>query len=47
MTKKQFVLNIIFFLPLLILNFFAYGIEGDIRLVEMLQKYSKKYLTHS
>lgn len=45
MTKKQFVLNIIFFLPLLILNFFAYGIEGDIRLIKMLQKYSKKYLT--
>jgi len=47
MTKKQFILNIIFFLPLLILNFFAYGIEGDIRLIKMLQKYSKKYLTHS
>jgi len=47
MTKKQFILNIVFFLPLLILNFFAYGIEGDIRLIKMLQKYSKKYLTHS
>ena len=45
MTKKQFYLNIILFIPLMVINFFAYGITGCIDLVKMLNEYSKKYLT--
>lgn len=43
MTKNQFITNVIFFIPLLILNFFSYGIQGDIELVLTLKKYAKKY----
>ncbi len=45
MTKKQFYLNIILFIPLVVINFFAYGVTGYIDFVKMLKKYSKKYLT--
>ena len=34
MTRTQFILNIIFFLPLLVVNFFAYGVDGCIRFVK-------------
>ena len=44
MTKMQFIGNIILFIPLFILNFFAYGIEGDVRMVQEMQRYAKKYL---
>ena len=44
MTKTQVILNIIFFIPLLVINFFIYGIDGDIRLIKELKKYFKKPL---
>ena len=44
MTKNQFIGNIILFVPLLVLNFFAYGIEGCVRMIEEMKKYGKKYL---
>lgn len=43
MTKTQYICNIIFFLPLLVINFFAYGIQGDIDLIKEIKKYSKKF----
>ena len=45
MTKEQFYLNIILFIPFMVINFFAYGITGCIDFVKMLNEYSKKYLT--
>ena len=45
MTKNQFILNIILFIPLTILNFFVYGIDGNIRLIKELKYYYKNYLT--
>lgn len=44
MTKKQFIGNIILFIPFLVINFFAYGIDGCIRQFQMMKEYSKKYL---
>lgn len=44
MTKNQFIANIILFIPLFILNFFGYGVDGCIRFIQEMQKYSKKYL---
>lgn len=46
MTKKQFYLNIIMFVPFIIINFFLYGITGCIDFIKLLKKYSKKYLTN-
>lgn len=43
MTKKQFIGNCILFLPLLILNFFTYGLDGSIRFLQEMNKYYKKY----
>ena len=45
MTKKQFIGNCVLFLPLLIINFFAYGLDGSIRFVQDLNKYRKKYFS--
>ena len=39
MTRKQFALNIIFFIPLMIANFFAYGVNGCIEFVRLLHEY--------
>ena len=38
MTKTQIILNIIFFIPLMVINFFAYGIDGCIDFVKDLKK---------
>lgn len=46
MTKTQYILNLIFVLPLIILNFLVYGIDGVIQFVQDITKYSKKYLTN-
>lgn len=46
MTKVQYITNIIFFLPLVILNFFVYGADGVIQFTKEIKKYSKKYLTN-
>lgn len=46
MTKNQFILNVIFFIPLVLINFLFYGIDGVIELVEYLNRYSKKYFNH-
>jgi len=43
MTKSQFIENVILFIPLFILNFFIYGIDGCKRFVEEMNKYAKKY----
>ena len=43
MTKTQFVGNVILFIPLLVINFFAYGIDGCVRLVNEMNRYAKKY----
>lgn len=39
MTKIQYICNIIFFPALLIVNFFVYGIQGDIDLIKEMKKY--------
>lgn len=39
MTKAQITLNIIFFVPLMVINFFVYGIDGCIDFVKDLKKY--------
>jgi len=44
MSKTQFICNVIFFIPLLVLNFFAYGVDGCARLFDEINRYSKKYL---
>ena len=41
--KIAITMNIIFFLPLLIINFFCYGIDGDIRFVKEIRKNFKKW----
>lgn len=46
MTKNQFILNVIFFIPLVLINFLFYGINGVIRLVKELNRYSKKYFNY-
>lgn len=38
MTKVHFILNIIFFLPLLVVNFLVYGIDGCIRFVKEIKQ---------
>ena len=43
MTKTQFAINVILFIPLLVLNFFAYGIDGCVRLINEMNRYAKKY----
>lgn len=45
MTKKQFIGNCMLFLPLLIINFFVYGLDGSIRFVQELNEYRKKYFS--
>ena len=47
MTKTQFVGNIILFVPLFILNFFAYGVDGCVRMIQEMRKYAKKYLKNA
>jgi len=42
MTKNQFILNIILFIPLMALNFLVYGIDGDIRFLKELKKFLKR-----
>jgi hypothetical protein len=42
--KTALTMNIIFFLPLLIINFFCYGIDGDIRFIETVRKDFKKVI---
>lgn len=44
MSKLQFINNIIFFIPLLILNFFIYGFDGCILFIKEMRKYQNKYL---
>jgi hypothetical protein len=46
MTKAQFIGNAILFVPLLVLNFFAYGVDGCVRLCKEMHEYAKKYLTN-
>ncbi len=43
MTKNQFIVNVILFIPLFVLNFFAYGIDGCERLIKEMNKYARKY----
>lgn len=45
--KTAITMNIIFFLPLLIINFFCYGIDGDIRFIKEVRKNFKKRLTNT
>jgi hypothetical protein len=45
MTKIQLFLNITFFIPLIVINFFMYGFEGCANLIKDIIKYSKKLLT--
>lgn len=45
MTKTQYLANLILFLPLMIANFFIYGVDGVIQFIKEIKKYSKKYLT--
>lgn len=40
--KIAITMNIIFFLPLLIINFFCYGIDGDIRFIKEVRKNFQK-----
>ena len=44
MTKAQFIGNAILFVPLLVLNFFAYGIDGCMQLCKEMNRYGRKYL---
>ena len=46
MTKTQYVINIILFLPLAIINFFIYGADGVIQFTKEIKKYSKNLLTN-
>ena len=41
MTKNQFILNIIFFIPFIIINFFLYGIEGCTNFITFLKENKK------
>ena len=43
MTKNQFIVNVILFIPLFVLNFFAYGVDGCGRMIKEMDKYAKKY----
>ena len=43
MTRNQFIANVILFIPLFVLNFFAYGVDGCGRLVKEMNKYAKEY----
>ncbi len=45
MTKTQYIINLALFLPLIIANFFMYGVDGVIQFTKEIKKYSKKYLT--
>ena len=38
MTKNQFIGNIILFIPLFVLNFFAYGVDGCRRMAKEMSK---------
>ena len=38
MTKTELALNIIFFIPLSILNFLVYDLDGNIRFVKEIKK---------
>ena len=42
-TRNQFIANVILFIPLFVLNFFAYGADGCGRLVKEMNKYAQKY----
>lgn len=44
MTRNQFIGNVILFIPLFVLNFFAYGVDGCGRMVKEMNKYAQKYL---
>ena len=46
MTKTQYIINLVCFLPLAVINFFMYGMDGVIQLTKEIKKYSKKYLTN-
>ena len=41
MTKQQFILNIIFFIPFMVINFFLYGITGCADFIELLKENKK------
>lgn len=41
MTKTQFFLNIILFIPLLVINFFVYGVDGCARFIKLLKEYKE------
>lgn len=43
MTKTQYTINIILFVPLLIINFFAYGVQGDIDFIKELKKERQRH----
>lgn len=45
MTKKQFIGNCVLFLPLFIINFFVYGLDGSVRFVRELNEYREKYFS--
>lgn len=41
MTKTQFYLNVIFFIPFMVINFFLYGIKGCTDFIILLKKNKK------
>lgn len=44
MTKTQYIINIVLFLPLIIINFFMYGADGVIQFIKKIKEYSKRFL---
>jgi len=42
MTKSEFIVNIILFIPLLVLNFFAYGVDSCGCMIKEMNKYAQK-----
>lgn len=43
MTKTQFYLNVIFFIPFMVINFFLYGIEGCMNFIKCLKENKKVF----
>ena len=42
MTKKQFIANLVLCVPLLVINFFVYGINGCVDFINDMKTYSKE-----
>lgn len=43
MTKIQYIINLVCFLPLAVINFFMYGVDGVIQFTKEIKKYSKTH----